>query len=294
MIGISIAIVFGSALAFWGYQLPDPLWTSFLPFLLLLAKLQPPNRVIYLFIAAFLWASFHLQLQLDKRLPGDLDGEIFQIAGVVDDIVELRSQSVRFLLAPDSISNDRVILPDKIRLSWYRSKQIPRAGERWQFEVKLRNPSGFANPGGFDYERWLLVRGIGATGYVRKSNTNQKLADASWWNIDNLRSDIAEAVERHCQDCRHIGLYQALTIGHRGNIEPQQKSVLQETGTAHLLAISGLHVGLVAALFYGLGQILWRLWWYRYRFNRLEASAALAQFSMRLWLVLASRPFVPW
>ena len=117
MIGISIAIVFGSALAFWGFQLPDPLWLSFLPFLLLLAKLQPANRVIYLFIAAFLWTSFHLQLQLDKRLPGDLDGEIFQISGVVDDIVELRSQSVRFLLAPDSISNDWVVLPDKIRLS---------------------------------------------------------------------------------------------------------------------------------------------------------------------------------
>lgn len=276
MIGISIAIVFGSVLAFWGYQLPDSLWLSFIPFLLLLARYQPAYRVIYLFIAAFLWASFHLQLQLDKRLPGDLDGEIFQISGVVDDIVELRSQSIRFLLVPDSISNDRVVLPDKIRLSWYRSKQIPRAGERWQFEVKLRSPSGFANPGGFDYERWLLVKGIGATGYVRKSNSNSKLADAPWWNIDNYRASIAAAIQRHCQDCRHTGLYQALTIGHRGNIELHQKKVLQETGTAHLLAISGLHVGLVAALFYGLGQILWRLWWHRYRINRLEASAALA------------------
>lgn len=287
MIGISIAIVFGSALAFWGYQLPDPLWLSFLPFLLLLARYQPAYRVIFLFFAAFLWASFHLQLQLDKRLPGDLDGEIFQVSGVVDDIVELRSQSIRFLLVPDSISNDRVVLPDKIRLSWYRSGQIPRAGERWQFEVKLRTPSGFANPGGFDYERWLLVKGIGATGYVRKSNTNQKLADSSWWNIDNLRSDIAEAVERHCQVCQHTGLYQALTIGHRGDIEPQQKSVLQETGTAHLLAISGLHVGLVAALFYGLGQILWRLWWHRYRINRLEASAALAILGAVFYAALA-------
>ncbi len=287
MISISIAIVFGSALAFWGYQLPDPLWLSFLPVLLLLARYQPAYRVILLFFAAFLWASFHLQLQLDKRLPGDLDGEIFQISGVVDDIVELRSQSIRFLLAPDGISNDRVVLPDKIRLSWYRSNQFPRAGERWQFEVKLRSPSGFANPGGFDYERWLLVQGIGATGYVRKSIRNQKLADSSWWDIDNIRSNIANAVERHCQVCRHTGLYQALTIGHKGNIELQQKSVLQETGTAHLLAISGLHVGLVAALFYGLGQIFWRLWWHRYRINRLEASAALAILGAVFYAALA-------
>src|SRR5439155_1345122 len=42
-----------------------------------------------------------------------------------------------------------------------------RAGERWRFTVRLRRPHGGANPHGFDYEAWLLERGIRATGYVR-------------------------------------------------------------------------------------------------------------------------------
>lgn len=287
MIRISIALVFGSALAFWGFQLPDPLWLSFLPFLLLLAWLQPAYRLMYIFLSAFLWASFHLQLQLDKRIPSDLDGKIFQVSGVIDDIVELRNRSVRFLLVPENISGDGIALPDKIRLSWYRSKIIPRAGERWQFEAKLRSPFGFANPGGFDYERWLLVQGIGATGYVRKSSANRRLNQAPWWNVDSYRASLAEAIQHHCLACRHTGLYQALAIGHKGNIEPRQKNLLQETGTAHLLAISGLHVGLVAALFYGLGQMLWRLWWHRYRINCLEASAALAIVAAVFYAALA-------
>ena len=54
----------------------------------------------------------------------------------------------------------------------------PDPRRRWRFRVRLRPPSGLANPGTFDYERWLLERRIGASGYVRPAADNGPLDSA--------------------------------------------------------------------------------------------------------------------
>src|SRR2546422_775248 len=81
-----------------------------------------------------------------------------------------------------------VPLPAAARLpppAWYRSawqEEQPAVlsgavhpGERWLFTVRLRRPHGNLNPHGFDYEAWLLERGIGATGYVRQRSGPKRL-----------------------------------------------------------------------------------------------------------------------
>ena len=60
------------------------------------------------------------------------------------------------------------------------------------------------------------------------------------------RSRLAQNIAGNCINCSHQGLIQALVIGFRGQIDPEQSKVLRDTGTAHLLAISGLHIGMVA------------------------------------------------
>jgi len=85
--------------------------------------------------------------------------------------------TLRFNFKPHQ---DNVLtLPHKIRVSWYHP--YPKglsAGEQWQLSVKLKPPFGMMNPGGFDYEGWLFQQGFGATGYIKKSDSNIKLADA--------------------------------------------------------------------------------------------------------------------
>ena len=56
-----------------------------------------------------------------------------------------------------------------VRLGWYKDFPVIQSGEIWQLKVKLKQASGFMNPGGFDYEKWLFTQRIVATGYVRAS-----------------------------------------------------------------------------------------------------------------------------
>src|ERR1051325_5490644 len=88
-------------------------------------------------------------------------------------------------------------LPSKLLISWYRNAPdedagaapttAVHAGERWAFTVRLRRPHGLVNPHGFDYEAWLLERGIGATGYVRVRPEPRRLG---------VRNSFLDLVER--------------------------------------------------------------------------------------------------
>ena len=105
-------------------------------------------------------------------------------------------------------------------------------------------------------------------------------------NLDRWRMDLADAVAASCGDCEQLGLIKGLVLGYRGDITPHQRNLLQSTGTAHLLAISGMHIGLVAWLFYMLGRAAWRLGLYRVCGNRqilaslVSMGAAIAYAAM--------------
>ncbi len=287
MIPFSFAVICGAALAFWGNSLIDSLWVSYLPVFLLFAWLHPGFRFLCLCVSAMLWSSLLLNQALERQLSDDFDNRVVLVAGTITDITEQRRHSIRFYFEPDYIDSYHRPMPKLIRLSWYRSKQRPEAGQRWQLEVKLRQATGFQNPGTFDYQRWLFVKGVDAIGYVRKSDSNRQLEDSEWYDIDYLRQQIIEAQDQSCPDCEHIGLFKALTVGYRGDIPPHQGELLRDTGTAHLLAISGLHIGLVAGQFYLLGGLLWRRLFYRSRFNRLEFSAFAAMLAALSYAALA-------
>ena len=115
----------------------------------------------------------------------------------------------------------------------------------------------------------------------------QQLTESRWYQIDHMRQQILQAQDGACPDCEYLGLFKALTVGYRGDIPPQQGQLLRDTGTAHLLAISGLHIGMVAGQFYLFGGFLWRRLFYRSRFNRLEVSSFSAMIAAFLYSALA-------
>jgi competence protein ComEC len=276
MVNHALAFIVGSIFAFFSSDLIDTFWFSYLPIILFLAFLVPKYRFLFLILAAFLLAGLQLHLALNLKLQNDFDNRIVFFSGTIADIPKVRPQSTRLLIKPDNIQGYHHALPEKIRLSWYHNKQIPAAGESWQFKAKLKRPAGYQNPAGFDYDRWLLVKGIGATGYVKASAQNKRIEVANWWDINRWRSSIAQTIDQHCRGCNNNGLIKALSIGYRGDINALQNQTLQNSGTAHLLAISGLHIGLVAGLFYLLGGWLWRHYFFRFSHNQLEFSAVLS------------------
>jgi len=116
-------------------------------------------------------ASTHLGLAAlqQVRLDSPTDFE------VTARIVSIPDSSYRRARAVVAIEDGEIctvsLLPCRVRMSWYRSKQVavPELvpGQRWRFTLRVKPPRGYANPGGFDYARWLHLGGIHATGYVR-------------------------------------------------------------------------------------------------------------------------------
>ncbi|MBD3670979.1 MAG: ComEC/Rec2 family competence protein, partial [Gammaproteobacteria bacterium] len=235
-------------------------WLLFLCLpMLFFSKLRP-----LVFIAlGMAWAAFRADLLLQQTLPESLEKKDVVIQGHILDIPIERGRVTRFEFQIDSLHYEGSDYPGpgRVRLNWYGAKRSFQAGERWLLTVRLKRPNGFMNPGGFDYESWLFQQGIGATGYVRAGDKRQFLGLSMdpMSRLHRLRQQLMTRIEEMARPGVGKGLLLALSIGERSQIQPQQWDVLRATGTNHLLAISGLHIGLVAVIAFWLGRWLWSL-----------------------------------
>ena len=94
---VAAIILLGSLLAFFGNQLPDRLWSAYLPMLLLFYRFNPAWRLPLLLAAAWLWSAALLHYHLDHRLRLSHDNRLSQVRGVVADVQFLaikRSQQI--------------------------------------------------------------------------------------------------------------------------------------------------------------------------------------------------------
>ncbi len=231
--------------------LPAAGWSWLIPVLLLAAWRWRRLRPAAWLGCGFLWTLLHAHSILGTGLESALEGEDLIVEGVVSGLPERTERGWRFEFRIDEIEAEGQTLPLRVRLNWYRESAAPRAGERWQFKVRLRRPHGFANPGGFDYEGWLYRKRLRATGYVRDDPGNRRLAAAAP-NLQGLRQSLGYRIATALDGRPLHGIVSALAIGDRQAIAGEQWEVFRRTGTSHLVAISGLHVGLVAGLvFFG-------------------------------------------
>jgi len=268
-------------------DLLGPLWTSseilmFLPLLLWLFYFLPGRRGLLAFFTGYLWALLFAQVYLQHQLPQALQKQDILLQGVVIGLADENNRSTRFdFQVTDYISVNgnshpqlKSAMPSRLRLSWYYRRGKIHSGDHWRLLVRLKQPHGMHNPGGFDYEKWLYQQGIQATGYIRKSKQNHIISQKSW-GIDRLREKLHSIISRLPGE-HYQGLLEALTIGHKSAISSDQWQVLRNTGTSHLMAISGLHIGLVAGLVF----FLVRRWVPVWLCKRSSAPQVAAVFSL--------------
>ena len=191
------------------------------------------------FLFGFSWAGANAQWALDDRLPGNLDGETRWVEGRVTGLPQNNDGVVRFELT-DARSR-QAKLPQRMRLAWYDGPPV-NSGESWRLAVKLKRPAGLLNPHAFDYDAWLLAQRVGATGTVKDG---QRLAEARWAWRDSIRQRL-QAVDAQGR----TGALIALVLGDGAGLSREDWQVLQDTGTVHLLVISGQHIGLLAGVVY--------------------------------------------
>ncbi len=242
-------------------ELPEPYWL-FGALLLPLAWWRP-LRLPMAALGGFLWAFLHATWNLGNTLPQTLEGMDLELEGVIASLVEESPHRARFHFSVERLysSERQFVVPRQVLLSWYGQKRPSLVvGDRWRLTVRLKRPYGFMNPGGFDYEGWLFQQRINARGYVRSKRPQIHLAaEVNSHPVDRLRHYLRQRLKEQLGDHPQAGLVAALTIGDRSAIRDKQWQVLTDTGTNHLMAISGLHVGLVAGMAFFLSRRLWSL-----------------------------------
>lgn len=226
------------------------------------------------FALGMAWAGWRADIRLADHLDPSGEGQDIEVLGVVAALPQDFSHGTRFEFDLENGQKNGATVafavPQRVMLSWYQGRREDeqfdrrpvRPGERWRFTVRLKRPHGNANPGGFDYEAWLLERNIRATGYVRP-NPPVQLSEMVWrpdYVIERLRFDIRASFSRLLPEERYpwAGILVALAVGDQRAINGELWTTFNRTGTTHLMSISGLHVTMVAALFGWLVAFGWR------------------------------------
>lgn len=218
------------------------------------------SSALLLFIIGFLWGGYWGVDVLDKALPSLIIKQDIWVTGKIQDLPKQRQHALNFRFNIDTIESDQANarFDGTVILNWY-DKPYPnlKIGQTWRLKVRLKPAHGSLNPGGFDYEQYLFSQGIRATGYVRETSQAQiLLAPSARYKVDHFRAEFKQFIE--AQSSNLSGILAALSVGDRSGISPAQWKVFRDTGTAHLIAISGLHIGLVAGMVYFMISWLWR------------------------------------
>lgn len=302
MLLIASAFIAGVLLLHQCVSLPSVYWTALLPCAILAFLLKPAWRIPLAASIGFLWALIQAHSYVSGVISADAQGQDIRLVGVVAGVPTQESRHLRFEFVPQQgFIGDLPLkpLPSRIRLSWYESAPVLRSGERWALQVRLKRANGFMNPGGFDYETWLYTQGIQASGYVRRWQGNRRLAPGPALSVDRTRLALAQAIDQAMDHSPNAGVISALTVGLREGIPDARWQLLVGTGTNHLMAISGLHVGWVAALVYFLFARAWARWpglclyWPAPRAAALAAlCAALVYATLAGWSIPTQRAVI--
>ncbi|HMN44808.1 MAG TPA: DNA internalization-related competence protein ComEC/Rec2 [Povalibacter sp.] len=234
---------------------------------LLCTALLLRSRILAALVIGAAWAWFGAASRLHEDLPAELEGVDLLVRGAIASLPDASGTDPQFEFA---VAQAPQGVPSRIRLSWYDAAAHPAAGETWQFVVRLKRRNGFANPGGYDYEAQLFRQGIGATGYVRDDSRNQRLTPPqARYAVLRMRSWLAQRMREAVGETPMLGILQGLAVGETQAIPAAQWRVFTATGMTHLMAISGLHITMVAALAAWAGGHLVR--WRRAQRLRLTA-----------------------
>ncbi|WP_144156383.1 ComEC/Rec2 family competence protein [Paraburkholderia sp. BCC1885] len=216
----------------------------------------------------FGYAAWRAEWRLAVSLPVAWEGRDLEVEGSVRGLPNRDDKGVRFLFDVASVAAPIAHFPRTIQLSWIDQKGPPppllEPGARWHLTVRLKRPHGNANYGVRDAEAGLLARNVRATGYVSKPETAHRLAGLASGvgvvgvGVDRWRAALRARIDSVLADAPHRGVVVALAVGAQDEVSAADWALLRATGTSHLVAISGLHIGFVAGLAAWLAGALWR------------------------------------
>ena len=144
----------------------------------------------------------------------------------------------------------------RIRCRFYKPLAAIHANQAVRLLVTLKKGHRLANPGSVDIEKYLFLEKIRAQAIVHQLLSQETKKSIS---LDAFRERLTLKIKEVLPNHQFVGEILALTLGIKSDLRNEDKAIFLNTGTSHLMAISGLHVGLMASLWFWFGKFLARL-----------------------------------
>ncbi len=210
------------------------------------------------------------------------EGRRLTVEGVVCTPPRVRGDKTILVIDTARIVQKETVLPvrEKILLSVKDSNNVFKYGNYIRVHTKLKEPRSFDNPGGFDYKKHLLYQGIRFRGYVSRPSDiviiRENAGNSLRTEIETYRSLIRKRI-RGAVPSPAGDVLQALILGEKESIPEDIIGNFNRTGVSHILAISGLHVGIIAFISLFIATALMKSSEYLLlRLNIFKVSALLA------------------
>jgi len=264
-------------------------WLVFLTVLSLFLAYRRARLLPFVFLMlGCTWATLYASHWLATILPPQVEGKTITVVGRVLGLPQRKLNRLKFHfeIQRASVKGRDIKVPARALLSYFAKSSAPEwdpdPGSVWRLKVRLKNPHGFKNPGGFDYESYLFSQHILATGYVVPKAAREHLGDTKSWLVDRYRKKIRDEIGRLELPTTQAAVLTALSVGDKQQISQDQWKVFRKTGTSHLMAISGLHLSLVSGLVFLLSRFAWSTFAFGVRRLPAQKFAALPALSVAI------------
>lgn len=186
----------------------------------------------------------------------------------------------------DMIGSVLAIWHDRRTIQPTPPQPLPRLDEHWRMTVSIRAVVGRSNPAGQDREQLMYRQHVIARASVSDPDQAKPVQRARSIAA-SLRNRVVDWIDRQTHQTEIAALLKALSAGDTRGVTPTQWQAFRETGSLHLMAISGLHIGLIAALGWWLARGLYRIRWLRQRCSRAALAVGPALILASLYAMLA-------
>lgn len=217
--------------------------------------------IISILLIPWLVWNYH-QAQLRLHSPELTMGKSI-IAGRITGITHQQNYRAQLIFAVEQWNQRKLSTAKSVLLRWYGYIPPLYVGELWQFKVNLKPIHNRYQD--FNAEHWAMSKGFLAQGVIEGKAQSTHLLDETipWqYRFTHWRYQLAARITQLLEDTSYSSqsaLINALLLGVRQQVSKQQWQLFRQTGTSHLMAISGLHIGLLAGYGFWLTKTLWRL-----------------------------------
>ena len=229
--------------------------------------------LILLFPLGFTAPGWQDRLRPDHHILNHVqEGERAWVEGWIEDTPTVYPDKVQYRLRLEQISYQKsnpVRVTGIARITLYQKANPFHKGDRLRFNrIKLKRPRNFKNPGRFDYVHYTHSLGIDVLGGVSKPKYIERLGTVPLGIFTTLRGAIRERMlsffDRSLPE-DSAALLKAMLLGEKHYLSEDLRQAYIDTGLAHLMAVSGLHIGFMAGACYFLlyPLVFWVLWKFR-------------------------------